>query len=75
MDLDTHILRAIQGRPGTSSAMTIGDLARQLGVNPAIVLAAAHRLVDEGLASPSTVSVRGVPTLRGISRLPTVPTA
>ena len=66
MDVDQHILKALRGRPAQSRPMTIGDLARQLGVTRMIVAPAAQRLVDEGLAQPSMIAVRGVPTLHGL---------
>jgi hypothetical protein len=70
VNLDNHILQALQSRAGNSRPMTIGDLARQLGVSPLVVVTAAHRLVDSGLAAPAMASVHGVPTLRGLSPLP-----
>jgi hypothetical protein len=70
VNLDNHILQALQTRAGNSRPMTIGDLARQLGVSPLVVITAAHRLVDSGLAAPAMASVHGVPTLRGLSPLP-----
>jgi hypothetical protein len=68
MNIDNHILQALNADSGR--ALTIGDLARQLGANSAVVLAAARRLVDSGQASPTMVSVHGVPTLRGLAPLP-----
>jgi hypothetical protein len=64
VNIDEHILRALATR-GTR-ALTIGDMARQFGLSPTIVLPAARRLVDDGLARPSFVDVHGVPTLRGL---------
>jgi hypothetical protein len=72
MNVDEHILRILatsSGRP-----VTIGDLARQLGISRYLVLPAARRLVDDGLASPSFVEVHGIPTLHGLMLLrPTTP--
>lgn len=70
MNLDTHILKAIQARPVGSRAMTINDLSRQFGVSPFTALAAARRLVEDDLAAPSMVDVHGVPTLHGLVPLP-----
>lgn len=69
MNLDNHILNTLRARAADDRPVTIGDLARQLGANPAVVLAAAGRLVDNGQATPSMISVHGVSTLRGL--LPT----
>jgi hypothetical protein len=68
VNIDEHILELLgttSGRP-----LTIGDMARHLGVSPHVVLPAARRLVDDGLASPSIVTVHGVPTLRGLLAAP-----
>lgn len=70
MNLDNHILEALRTRPAGDRPVTIGDLARQLGANPAVVLDAARRLVDNGQAAPAMVSVHGVPTLRGLLPVP-----
>lgn len=66
MNLDNHILNTLRTQATHDRPITIGDLARQLGANPAVVLDAARRLVDNGQAAPSMVSVHGVPTLRGL---------
>ena len=66
MDVDQHILMALRSRPAQGRPMTIGDLARQLGISRIIVAPAAQRLVDDGLARPSVITVRGVPTLHGL---------
>jgi len=68
VNLDEHILQALASAPARS--LTIGDLARRLGVSTTIVLPAARRLVDDGLANPSFVKVHGVPTLRGLLPVP-----
>lgn len=65
MNIDEHILQILatsSGRP-----LTIGDLARQLGISPHTALSAARRIVDEGLANPSFVEVHGVRTLHGLA--------
>lgn len=66
MDLDSHILQVLSATPQAARPVTIGDLARRFGVSPMVVLPAAHRLVDTGLARPAMVDVHGVPTLRGL---------
>jgi hypothetical protein len=69
VNVDEHILQILattSGRP-----LTIGDLAGRLGISPTIVLPAAHRLVDGGLASPAIVQVHGIPTLHGLLPHPT----
>jgi hypothetical protein len=66
VNLEQHILDTLATTPQRARGLTIGDLARQFGVNPAVVLQAARRLVDDGLASPAMVNVHGVPTLRGL---------
>ena len=70
MNLDTHILKAIQARPAGSRAMTINDLSREFGVTPFTALAAARRLVEDDLVAPSMINVHGVPTLHGLVPLP-----
>jgi hypothetical protein len=71
MNIDEHILQVLASGAGRSRPMTIGDFARWFGVSPLIVLPAARRLVENGLAAPSTVLVHGVPTLHGLRPLPT----
>ena len=70
MNIDEHILQVLASGAGRRRPVTIGDFARRFGVSPLIVLPAARRLVENGLAEPSTVLVHGVPTLHGLSRLP-----
>lgn len=76
MNLDNHILQTLQSQPTAGRAMTINELARRFGATPFVVLQAAHRLVDSGLATPAMISVHGVPTLRGLSPMqaPAAPT-
>jgi hypothetical protein len=71
VNLDNHILEALAAAPTGTRAITIGDLARQFGLSAALVLPAARRLVENGLATPAMVNVHGVPTLRGLLPLPT----
>jgi hypothetical protein len=66
MNIDAHILQMLASGAGRTRPVTIGDFARQFGVSPLIVRPAAQRLVDNGLAAPSTVLVHGVPTLHGL---------
>lgn len=70
MDLDQHILQVLTAEAGGSQPFTISDFARRFGVSPGVVLPAARRLVENGLARPSTVMVHGVPTLHGLLPLP-----
>ena len=72
MDVDQHILKALRSRPAQGRPMTIGDLARQLGISRIIVAPAAQRLVDDGLAQASMIPVRGVPKLHGLLPLAAV---
>ena len=70
MNIDDHILRVLASGAAQRRPVTIGDFARRFGVSAKIVLPAAHRLVENGLAAPSTVLVHGVPTLHGLMPLP-----
>ena len=70
MNIDQHILQVLASGAGRRRPVTIGDFARRFGVSPLIVLPAARRLVEDGLAAPSTVLVHGVPTLHGLIPLP-----
>lgn len=70
MNIDQHILQVLANQPGGSRPITIGDLARQFGVSPIVVVPAARRLIESGLATPSMVTVHGVPTLRGLLPVP-----
>lgn len=45
---------------------TMGDLARRFGVSPDLVAKCARQMVDKGIASPSMITVHGVPTLHGL---------
>ena len=62
MNIDDHILLVLASGAARRRPMTIGDFARRFGVSPRIVLPAAQRLVENGLAAPSMVLVHGVPT-------------
>jgi hypothetical protein len=73
VDLDSHIMQVLGAMPKAARPVTIGDLARRFGVSPGVVLPAARRLVDTGLARAALVDVHGVPTLRGL--LPLSPVA
>ncbi len=70
MNLDQHILQVLAAPKAGARTVTIGDLARRFGLSPTVILPAAHRLVDGGLAMPTMVDVRGVPTLRGLLPVP-----
>jgi hypothetical protein len=70
MNIDDHILLVLASGAASRRPMTIGDFARRFGVSPRIVLPAAQRLVENGLAAPSTVLVHGVPTFHGLMPLP-----
>jgi Mn-dependent DtxR family transcriptional regulator len=73
MNIDQHILTMLSARTRRDTPVSISDLARRFGVSPVIVLPAARRLVDDGLAEPWMVDIRGVATLRGL--LPVAVTA
>ena len=74
MNIDDHILQVLRGRAGLTQALTFNDFARRFGISPKVVAPAARRLVDAGLATPSTVIVNRVPTLHGLTaRVPTGP--
>jgi hypothetical protein len=70
VDLETQILKVIRARTPQDRPMTIGDLARHFGANPAVVTGCARRIVDNGNAVASMVLVHGVPTLHGLSPQP-----
>ena len=70
MDIDQHILNILAATPAGGRPVTIGDFARHFGVGSVVVLPAARRLVDNGLALPAMVDVQGVPTLRGLLPAP-----
>ncbi|HEU5265579.1 MAG TPA: hypothetical protein VFU35_02720, partial [Jatrophihabitans sp.] len=66
MNIDEHMLKILDTRVGLDQPMTMNDFARRFGISKAVVRPAAVRLVDAGLAVPSTVLVDGVPTLQGL---------
>jgi len=70
VNIDQHILQVLAAGKAGDRPVTIGDFAREFGISPVVVLPAARRLVDSGLAAPSMVDVHGVPTLRGLLPLP-----
>jgi hypothetical protein len=70
MNIDDHILLVLASGAARRRPVTIGDFARRFGVSPRIVLPAAQRLVENGLAAPSMVLVHGVPTFHGLMPLP-----
>jgi DNA-binding Lrp family transcriptional regulator len=75
MNIDQHILQVLATTADGSRPVTIGDLARRFGVSPVIVLPAARRLVENGLAAPSMVAVHGVSTLHGLMPITTADAA
>jgi len=72
MNLDEHMLEILGARPGLKRPVTMNDFARRFGISTVVVRPAAARLVEAGLAVPSTVVVNGVPTLHGLLALPVV---
>lgn len=66
VDLDTQILKVLRATKATDRPTTIGDLARRFGLSAAIIHASARRMVDAGVAQPSMIEIRGVPTLHGL---------
>lgn len=69
MALEDHILKVLKGLKDDERAATFGDLSRQFGVSSAIIAGCAKRMVDNGTAAPSMVTVNGVSTLRGLRPL------
>jgi len=67
VNIDEHILKSLAAG---GRLLTIGDLAREFGIDPRIVVSAAHRIVDDGLARASYVEVHGVSTLHGLAPFP-----
>jgi DNA-binding Lrp family transcriptional regulator len=67
MNIDQHILEVLDGRVGLAQPLTFNDFARRFGISATVVAPAARRLVDAGLAMPSTVIINGAPTLRGLT--------
>ncbi len=67
MTIDQHILEVLDGRLGLDQPVTFNDFARRFGTTSTIVTLAARRLVEAGLATPSTVIVNGVPALHGLT--------
>ena len=70
MNIDQHIMTMLTARTDRETPVSISDLARRFGVSPALVLPAARRLVDDGLAEAWMVDIRGIATLRGLLPLP-----
>ena len=70
MNIDEHMLKILGARVGLATPVTVNDFARHFGISKVVVRPAAARLVDAGLAVPSTVIVNGVPTLHGLLALP-----
>jgi hypothetical protein len=70
MNIDEHMLEILSARVGFDQPVTMNDFARRFGISKMVVKPAAARLVDAGLAVPSTVLVNGVPTLQGLLALP-----
>jgi DNA-binding Lrp family transcriptional regulator len=70
MNIDQHILQALDSGSHEGRPISIRDLARRFGISPLIVTPAARRLVEKGLAAPTIADVRGVPTLLGLRALP-----
>ncbi len=70
MNIEEHMLEILGARAGLDQPVTVNDFARHFGISKLVVRPAATRLVDAGLAVPSTVLVNGVPTLHGLLALP-----
>ena len=74
MNIDEHMLEILSAREGLEQPVTMNDFARRFGISKMIVRPAAARLVDAGLALPSTVVVNGTPMLQGLLALPATQT-
>jgi hypothetical protein len=73
VDLESQILKVLSSmKPGDRPA-TFGDLARRFGLSAGLISGYARQLVDKGMAAPSMVIQRGVPTLHGLLPLPVAP--
>lgn len=66
LDLEQHILIILRGMKTGDRPATIGDLARRLGVSAQLIGGCIARMVEQGSAQPSMVTVRGVQTLHGL---------
>lgn len=66
MNIDEHMLKILDARAGLNHPITMNDFARRFGISKTVVTPAAVRLIDAGLALPSTVLVDGVPKLQGL---------
>ena len=72
IDMEVQILTVLQGMNAAGRPATFGDLARRFGVSSDLIALHAKHLVAEGLAQPSMVTIRGVPTLHGLMPTPNV---
>ena len=70
MNIDEHMLEILDARGRLDRPVTMNEFARHFGITTLVVRPAAARLVEAGLAVPSTVLVNGVPTLHGLLALP-----
>lgn len=66
IDLEQQILKVLRGMTANDRPATFGDLARRFGANADLIARCGRQLVDQGLARPSMVEVRGVPKLHGL---------
>ena len=66
LDLEQHILLLLQGMRSEARPATVGDLSRRFGVSSQLVRSCITQMVDRGVAQPSMVDVKGVPTLHGL---------
>jgi hypothetical protein len=64
--MEVQILTVLKGMNAAGRPATFGDLARRFGVSSDLIALHAKHLVAAGLAEPSMVTVRGVPTLHGL---------
>lgn len=70
MDLEQQILQVLSGLRADGRPETFSDLARRFGVNKTLIAGCGRQMVDNGVAQPSMVMVRGVSTLHGLLPLP-----
>jgi Mn-dependent DtxR family transcriptional regulator len=64
--LEDQILKSLRALTVADRPATFNDLARQFGVNARLVSAVGQRLVAEGLAEPSYVTIHGERKMFGL---------
>jgi len=64
--MERQILTVLQGMQVSGKPATFAHLARQFGVSTQLIAIHAKRLISEGRAEPSMVTIRGIETLHGL---------